>query len=162
MPGRPLCGEIVTLTILPPAPLGIIAFVATAWVISQVPSTLSRITVRKPFGVMSSAGVRNWPPALLTSRSILPWRASTASTSASTWSSSRMSQTVRAGAARGAELDGLVERLRAAAADDDLRAERSQLDRAAAAEPGAAAADERDLAGEQVGLEDLGGHRGAA
>ena len=58
IPGRPLCGEIVTLRILPPAPLGIIALVATAWVISQVPSTLSRITVRKPFGVMSSAGVR--------------------------------------------------------------------------------------------------------
>ena len=46
------------------------ARVATVWVISQVPSTFSRITVRKPFGVMSSAGVRYCPPALFTSRSI--------------------------------------------------------------------------------------------
>ena len=61
IPGSPWCGESVTLTIFPPRglPSGppIIAFVATAWVISQVPSTFSRITVRKPFGVMSSAGV---------------------------------------------------------------------------------------------------------
>ena len=91
MPGRPWCGESVTFTILPPRESGIIARVATAWVISQVPSTFSRITVRKPFGVMSSAGVRNCPPALFTSRSIWPWRSSTPSTSASTWSSSRMS-----------------------------------------------------------------------
>ena len=92
MPGSPWWGESVTLTILPPRASGIIALVATAWVISQVPSTFSRITVRKPFGVMSSAGVMYWPPALLTSRSMRPWRSSTASTSASTWSSSRMSQ----------------------------------------------------------------------
>ena len=56
MPGSPWCGESVTLTILPPRP-SIIALVATAWVISQVPSTFRRMTVRKPFGVMSSAGV---------------------------------------------------------------------------------------------------------
>ena len=92
MPGSPWWGESVTLTILPPRASGTIALVATAWVISQVPSTFSRITVRKPFGVMSSAGVMYWPPALLTSRSMRPWRSSTASTSASTWSSSRMSQ----------------------------------------------------------------------
>ncbi len=59
MPGSPWWGDSVTLTILPPSPLGIIALVATAWLISQVPSTFSRITVRKPLGVMSSAGVRN-------------------------------------------------------------------------------------------------------
>ena len=40
--------------------------VATAWVISHVPSTFRRITVRKPLGVMSSAGAMYWPPALLT------------------------------------------------------------------------------------------------
>ncbi len=66
----PLCGESVTLKTLPPRPEGIIALVATACVISQVPSTLSRMTVLKPFGVIDSAGARNWPPALLTSRSI--------------------------------------------------------------------------------------------
>ena len=50
MPGSPWCGERVTLTILPPRASGIIARVATAWVISQVPSTFRRMTVRKPFG----------------------------------------------------------------------------------------------------------------
>src|SRR5687768_1358163 len=91
MPGRPWCGESVTFTILPPS-AGIIAFVATAWVISQVPIRFRRTTVSKPFDVMSSAGVMYWPPALLTRTSILPWRSSTSSTSAFTWSSSRMSQ----------------------------------------------------------------------
>ena len=83
IPGRPLCGEIVTLMIRPP-PAGIIARVATAWVISHVPSTFSRMTVRKPFGVICSAGERNWPPALLTSTSMRPCCSSTASTSRST------------------------------------------------------------------------------
>ena len=64
---------------------------ATAWVISHVPSTFRRMTVRKPLGFTSSAGVRYCPPALFTSRSILPWRSSAPSTSAATWSSSRMS-----------------------------------------------------------------------
>ena len=80
----------MTFTILPP-PAGIIALVATAWVISQVPSTFSRMTVRKPLGVMSSAGTMYCPPALFTSRSIFPWRSIAPSTSDSTWSSSRMS-----------------------------------------------------------------------
>ncbi len=92
MPGSPLCGERVTFTTLPP-PAGIIAFVATAWVISQVPSRFSLTTVRKPFGVMSSAGDMYWPPALFTSMSIFPCRSSTPSTSAATSSSSRMSAT---------------------------------------------------------------------
>ena len=93
IPGRPWCGDSVTFTILPPLASGIIARVATAWVISQVPSTFSRITVRNPFGVMSSAGVMYCPPALFTSRSIRLWRSSTDETSTSTCSSSRMSQT---------------------------------------------------------------------
>ena len=33
------------------------AFVAAAWVISQVPMTFSSITVRNPFGVIASAGL---------------------------------------------------------------------------------------------------------
>ena len=125
MPGSPWCGESVTLTILPPrgSPSGppIMARVATAWVISQVPSTFSRSTVRKPFGVMSSAGVMYWPPALFTSRSIRPWRSSTPSTSASTWSSSRMSQTRASTRPSSACRGGLLERLRAPAADDHAR-----------------------------------------
>src|SRR3954464_9110033 len=90
MAGSPGWGERVTFTILPP-PAGIIALVATAWVISHVPSTFSRMTVRKPLGVMSSAGTMYWPPALFTSTSMRPWRSRTPSTRAATWSSSRMS-----------------------------------------------------------------------
>ena len=90
MPGIPWCGERVTLTTLPER-CGMKALVAAAWVICQVPWTLSSITVRKPFGVIASAGLRNWPPALLTSTSRRPWRSSTPSNSASTASASRMS-----------------------------------------------------------------------
>ena len=158
MPGSPLCGESVTLTTLPPRAAGIIALVATAWVISHVPSTLSRITVRKPFGVMSSAGVRNWPPALLTSRSMRPWRSSTPSTSAPTWSSSRMSQARASTRPPSASAGGLAQRLVAAPADDDLRAQRRELERGRAAEARAAAADDRHLAVEQAVAEDARGH----
>ena len=41
--------------------------------------------------MIASAGLRNWPPALLTSTSIRPWRSSTPSKKPSTASSSRMS-----------------------------------------------------------------------
>ena len=58
IPGIPLWGERVTLSTLPP-PCGMNALVAAAWVISQVPTTLSSITVRKPFGEIASAGLRN-------------------------------------------------------------------------------------------------------
>ena len=82
----------MTFTILPPR-AGIIALVATAWVISQVPTRFSRTTVSKPFGVRSSAGDMYWPPALFTSVSMRPWRSSTPDTRSATCSSSRMSQT---------------------------------------------------------------------
>ena len=58
IPGIPLWGERVTLSTLPP-PCGMNALVAAAWVMCQVPSTLSSITVRKPFGEIASAGLRN-------------------------------------------------------------------------------------------------------
>jgi hypothetical protein len=58
MPGIPLCGERVTEMTFP-ASWGMKAFVAAAWVISQVPCTFSSVTVRNPFGVMASAGLRN-------------------------------------------------------------------------------------------------------
>ena len=61
-----MCGESVTLKTLPP-PCGMNAFVAAACVMSQVPTTFSSITVRKPLGVIASAGLRNCPPALFTS-----------------------------------------------------------------------------------------------
>ncbi len=68
------------------------ALVAAAWVISQVPTTFSSITVRKPLGVIASAGLRNWPPALFTSVSMRPCCATTSPMNASTASSSRMSR----------------------------------------------------------------------
>jgi hypothetical protein len=71
IPGIPWCGEMVTLITLPER-WGMNAFVAAAYVICQVPCTLSSITVRNPFGLIASAGLRNCPPALLTSTSSRP------------------------------------------------------------------------------------------
>ena len=94
MPGRPLCGESVTFTILPPAASpGSSPWWPPRGSSARCPPRSAPITVRKPLGVMSSAGVRYWPPALFTSRSMRPWRSSTPSTSALTCSSSRMSHT---------------------------------------------------------------------
>ena len=90
LPGIPLWGERVTLRTLPP-PWGMKALVAAAWVISQVPMTLRSITVLKPFGLIASAGLRNWPPALLTRTSRRPCRSRRPSTNRPTGSSSRMS-----------------------------------------------------------------------
>ena len=58
MPGIPLCGERVTLITLPPC-WGMNALVAAAWVMFQVPWTLSSVTVRKPLAEIASAGARN-------------------------------------------------------------------------------------------------------
>ena len=58
MPGIPWCGERVTLITFPER-CGMNALVAAAWVICQVPWTFSSITVRKPFGLIASAGLRN-------------------------------------------------------------------------------------------------------
>ena len=83
MPARPRWGERVTFTIVP-RPRGTITLVPTARHMFHVPSAFRRMTVRKPFGVMLSAGAMYWPPALFTSRSILSWRSITPSTIAST------------------------------------------------------------------------------
>ena len=63
-----MCGETVMLTTFP-SPCGMNALVAAAWVICHVPWTFRSMTVRNPFAVIASAGLRNCPPALLTSRS---------------------------------------------------------------------------------------------
>ncbi len=47
----------------------------------SIPSTFSRHTARQPFAAISSAGLKNWPPALFTSTSRRPRRSSTVSTS---------------------------------------------------------------------------------
>ena len=53
---------------------------------------------------------------------------------------------------------GLLERVAAAPAHHHARAQGGQLEGARAAQAGAAAADDRHLAGEQLGLEELRGH----
>ncbi len=149
--GIPLWGERVTLITLPPPP-GMKALVAAAWVISQVPLTLRSITVRNPFGEIDSAGARNWPPALLTSRSRRPWRSSRPSKKRSTGSSSRMSSGSNSKRARqpGGQLGRLLERLGTAAAADHGGAETGQLERRLAPEAGAGAGDDADLTVEQT------------
>ena len=156
IPGIPLWGERVTLSTLPP-PCGMKALVAAAWVISQVPWTLRSITVRKPFGVIASAGLRNWPPALLTRTSRRPWRSSRPSKKRPTGSSSRMSSdlVLEAAGQPGGQLRGLRQRLRAAAAADHDGAEAGQLQRRLAPEAAAGAGDDADLAVEQTVPEHL-------
>jgi hypothetical protein len=86
MPGRPWWGESVTLTIVPPS--GPNARSAASRIIRSVAPTLSRVTARQPLGSIASAGVKYWPPALLTSASSRPPRSSAKRTirSASCWS----------------------------------------------------------------------------
>ena len=133
------------------------ALVAAAWVISQVPWTLRSITVRNPFGLIASAGLRNWPPALLTRTSRRPWRSSRPSKKRPTGSSSRMSRHLVLEAARqpGGQLGRLRQRLLAAPAGDDGGAEPRQLQRRLAPEAAAGAGDDADLPLEQTVPEDL-------
>ena len=156
IPGIPLWGERVTLSTLPP-PCGMKALVAAAWVISQVPWTLRSITVRKPFGVIASAGLRNWPPALLTSTSRRPWRSSRASKKRPTGSSSRMSRIScsKLPGSPAASSRGLRQRLLAAPAGDDGGTEPGQLQRRLAPEAAAGAGDDADLTVEQTVPEHL-------
>ena len=86
---------------------------------------------------MSSAGAGYSQPALFTSRSILPWRSRTSfDSSASTWSSSRMSQACRLHAAVSeSELDRLVERVLTPPAHHHVRPERGQLERGGSPSP---------------------------
>ena len=51
----------------------------------------TRLVGDTPYGLIVSAGARNWPPALLTSTSRRPWRSRKPSKKRSTASSSRMS-----------------------------------------------------------------------
>ena len=167
IPGIPLWGERVTLRTLPP-PCGMKALVAAAWVISQVPWTLRSITVRKPFGVIASAGLRNWPPALLTSTSRRPWRSSRRVEEAADRLLLADVEALVLEAPRqpGGELGGLRQRLLAAPAGDDGGAEPGQLQRRLAPEAAAGAGDDTDQAVEQTVPEHLRmracGHRRAS
>ena len=75
IPGMPWCGESVTL-IDPPAAGRLEGQPKAASDMFSIPSTFSRQTARQPFGAISSAGLKNCPPALLTSTSSRPWRSS--------------------------------------------------------------------------------------
>jgi hypothetical protein len=57
MPGKPWCGESVTLTIVP-LPEGRIARSAAIRLIRSVPPRLSRVTARQPLGSIASAGTK--------------------------------------------------------------------------------------------------------
>ena len=154
MPGIPWWGERVTLTTLPP-PCGMKALVAAAWVICQVPWTFSSITVRKPFGVIASAGLRNWPPALLTSTSSRPWRSGSRRRTHPRPRHRGCPGLALGGPARLANLgDRLLERLGAAPAADDGGPQARELERGRAPEAGAHPRDRADLPFEQAGRED--------
>ena len=114
------------------------ALVATAWVISQVPCTLSSITVRKPFGVIASAGLRNWPPALLTRTSIrLVALEHAVDEGADRVLVADVELLVLEGAGEAlGQRRGLRQRLRAPAAADHGGAEAAELQRRLAAEAG--------------------------
>ena len=155
IPGIPLCGERVTLITLPP-PCGMNALVAAAWVISQVPWTLSSITVRKPFGgdrlgraQELAAGVvdQQVEPAVPLDHAV----------------EERVDGLVVAdveGLGLGRcrprldRRDRLLERLGAAPAADHRRAQPGELERGRPAEPRARAGDDADLPVEQPWGED--------
>ena len=90
IPGIPWCGDSVTFTTVP-APARANASSYAASDMFSMPSTFSRHTARQPFAAISSAGLKNWPPALLTSTSSRPWRSSTVRTSRCASAGSRTS-----------------------------------------------------------------------
>ena len=145
MPMRPVCGVSVTLTTRPPRPDGMKAFVATACVMSHVPSRFRRTTVRKPLGVMSSAG-REILAAGVVDEDV------DAAVALERAVDERVDLVLLADVADDAldaagrgERRRLLQRLDPAPADDDRRAEARELERGRAADARAAAADDRDL-----------------
>jgi hypothetical protein len=90
IPGIPWWGDRVTFTTVPP-PAGPSASSNAVSAMFSMPSTFSRHTARQPFAAISSAGLKNWPPALFTNTSRPPRRSSTVSTSRRACSRSRTS-----------------------------------------------------------------------
>ena len=131
------------------------ALVAAAWVISQVPWTLSSITVRKPFGVIASAGLEELAAGVVDEH-VEPAVAleQRRRTSASTASSSRMSSGSRS--ALPASLADQPAPSRASGSGrrpqpTTVAPSRGELERGRPAEPGARPGDDADLAVEQPG-----------
>ena len=142
------------LTIEPPCCC--IDCVKTSRLTMKPPVRLLRTTTSKPLALIAAAGEGNWPPALLNR----PWmRPFFGDDRGDRFLDLRFLADVEgvrlAGAAGRLDLalhDG--ELLGLAAGDDDMRAERRDLVRGAAADAAAAAGDDDGLAGEQPRLED--------
>ena len=80
MPGMPFHMSAMMLTIAPPRarlPSSCIHWVMHSRAIRKPPVRLLRTTASQPLALIAASGAGNWPPALLTSASMRPWRAST-------------------------------------------------------------------------------------
>jgi hypothetical protein len=90
MPGIEPQLSATMLTMAPPC--SCIACTKHSRAIRKPPVRLVATTASQPLALIVAAGAMYWPPALLTSASMRPWRASTVATACLTASSSRMSQ----------------------------------------------------------------------
>jgi hypothetical protein len=113
------------------------------------------MTASQPLALMDSSGVMYWPPALLTRPSMRPWATTMAVMVVLTASSWRMSQGWKLTRPPcGHDLAGHVCSLSSLPAyQHHVGAQRGEFMRDAAADAGAAAGDDDDLAGKQAGLE---------
>ena len=131
--------------------------------IRKPPVRLLRTTASQPLALIVASGAGNWPPALLTRASMRPCaREHRGDGGLHRGLVADVAGVRRADAAGGLDLAAhRLELLELAADDRDARAERGELVRGAAADARAAAGDDGDLAGEQVGAKDgaVGGHR---
>ena len=154
MLGKPFRMSAAMFTIEPPC--FSIDWVKTSRLTMKPPVRLLRTTTSKPLALMAAAGEGNWPPALLNRPWMRPFRATIAAIASLTCASSRMSKACVSQepperldlGLHGGELVGL------AAGDHDMRAERGDLVRRAAADAAAAAGDDDGLALKQPRLED--------
>ena len=160
MPGMPPHMSAMMLTMAPPfgASLAAVRFsihcVTHSRAIRKPPVRLLRTTASQPLALIAASGAGNWPPALLTSASMRPWRASTAATVDLHLRLLADVADVRRADAAGAPRSrrctaSSLSTLRPTIAT--ARAERRELVRGAAADARAAAGDDGDLAGEQAG-----------
>jgi hypothetical protein len=113
---------------------------------------LRRIAVRKPFGVISSAGMSCWPPASLKSTSMRPASERRVNERLDLVLLAHIAGLGRAAAWR-AQCDRLAQRRVTASAKDDERADSGQLLGDRAAEAAATAREQHNAAVEQTGRE---------
>ena len=150
MPGMPLRKSAVMLTMAPPCCWKLCR--NSSRIIRKPPVRLLATTASKPRLLMAISGAGNWPPALLTR----PWTAPSLAIDVGHAGLDGLvvADVERAPGAAAAVLADLgghaLELVGAAAADDDVGAERRQLVRDRAADARAAAGDPDALAGEQA------------